>query len=68
MDPQLLLVIPIVLAAAGFAGWRFLRQFLRPEDENPACANCPAAKTDSLIFDGPPAPSSVSPPGSAPRD
>jgi len=69
MDLQLVTVTVLVVLAALYSGWRFLRQFAHADDEAPTCANCPAAKPD---FIGPgadekSAPSNASPPEDGPR-
>jgi hypothetical protein len=51
MDLQFIAVLGIVILAAVYAGWRFLRQFFRADDEAAACAKCPAAKED-IFKDG----------------
>ncbi len=68
MDPQFLAVLGIVILAAVYAGWRFLRQFFRADDEAAGCAKCPAARPDFFsAADGePPAPSNGGPPSDAP--
>jgi len=70
MDLQFIAVLGIVILAAVYAGWRFLRQFFRADDEAAACARCPVAKPDffSATDGGAPAPSSDGPPSDAPRD
>lgn len=70
MDLQFLTVLGIVILAALYAGWRFLRQFHRADDEAAACANCPAAQPDSFSITGGEVsePSSASPPATAPPD
>jgi hypothetical protein len=69
MDLQLVAVIVLVVLAALYSVRRFLRQFVRPDDEAPACAGCPAAKPDLCdpTADEKRAPSSASPPGDGPR-
>jgi hypothetical protein len=69
MDLQFLAVLVIVALAALYAGWRFLRQFFRADDEAAACAKCPAAQPDFFsATDGEaPAPSSDGPPSDEPR-
>lgn len=70
MDLQFLIALGIVIVAALYAGWRFLRQFSRADDEAAACARCPAARGDpfSATGDEPPAPPNDGPPASAPRE
>ncbi len=69
MDLQFLAVLVIVALAALYAGWRFLRQFFRADDEAAACAKCPAAQPDFFSATGgeAPAPSSDEPPSDEPR-
>ncbi len=69
MDPQFLLVLVLVILAAGYAGWRFLRQFTRAEDESSACARCPAARGPVFtVTDGnTPEPSNGCPPHDGPQ-
>jgi hypothetical protein len=70
IDLQFVAVTLIAVLAALYAGWRFLRQFIRPDDEAGACARCPAAKEDpfAITTGAGPAPSSASPPADAPRE
>ncbi len=68
MDLQFLTVLGIVILAAVYAAWRFLRQFFRADDEAAACANCPAARGNPLTGDEPPAQSNGGPPETALRE
>lgn len=69
MDLQAVAVTVLVVLAALYSGWRFLRQFIRPDDEAPACARCPVARPEFFgpTDDGTRAPSNASPPGDEPR-
>lgn len=69
MDLQFLIVLGIVILATLYAGWRFLRQFFRADDEAAVCAKCPAAQGNPFSAAGgeAPEPPNDGPPSDVPR-